>query len=92
MPGQPRRFHNQGYTATEIAATIELPEALDKVWYTRQYYGTLRHNVRAVSKLTKGYQTPNAALMLHGSQTTRDKLGGQKGNSPDLQLRSQSAC
>ena len=25
-----------------------------------------------------------------GSQTARDKLGGQKGKSPDLQLRSQS--
>ena len=24
-----------------------------------------------------------------GSQTARDKLGGQKGKSPDLQLRSQ---
>ena len=26
------------------------------------------------------------------SQTTRDKLGSQKGKSPDHQLRSQSAC
>ena len=26
-----------------------------------------------------------------GSQTARDKLGGQKGKSPDLQLRSPSA-
>ena len=25
-----------------------------------------------------------------GSQTARDKLGGQKGKSPDLQLRSQN--
>ena len=27
-----------------------------------------------------------------GSQTARDKLGSQKGKSPDLQLRSQSTC
>ena len=27
-----------------------------------------------------------------GSQTARDKSGGQKGKSPDLQLRSQSMC
>ena len=27
---------------------------------------------------------------MFGSQTTRDKFRGQKGNSPDLQLRSQS--
>ena len=26
--------------------------------------------------------------MEHGSETTRDKLRGRKGNSPDLQLRS----
>ena len=31
----------EGYTADEIAHMIELPEALEKVWYTRQYYGTL---------------------------------------------------
>nr|DAO47505.1 MAG TPA: hypothetical protein [Caudoviricetes sp.] len=30
--------------------------------------------------------------MIHGSQTIRDKLDGQKGKSPDLQLRSQSTC
>ena len=30
--------------------------------------------------------------MMLGSQTARDKLGGQKGKSPDLQLRSQSAA
>ena len=30
--------------------------------------------------------------MMYGSQTARDKLGSQKGKSPDHQLRSQSAC
>ena len=44
------------------------------------------------SKLTKAYQTPNAMLSMLRSQTARDKLGGRKGNSPDLQLRSQSIC
>lgn len=52
-------YINQGYTATEIAATIELPEALDKVWYTRQYYGTLRHNVRAVYQKYMGWYDAN---------------------------------
>ena len=49
-------------------------------------------NSRGGVKATKGYQTANARQMVTGSQTTRDKLGGQKGKSPDLQLRSQSAC
>ena len=42
------------------------------------------------SKLTKAYQTPNAMLPMLRSQTARDKLGSREGNSPDLQLRSQS--
>ncbi len=43
------------------------------------------------SKPTEEYQTPNAAELLIGSQTARDKLGSQKVKSPELQLRSQSA-
>ena len=43
-------------------------------------------------KATEEYQTPNAAELLTGSQTIRDKLDSRKGKSPDLQLRSQSAC
>ena len=34
-------YINQGYTSDEISNMIELPEALNRVWYTRQYYGTL---------------------------------------------------
>ena len=40
--------------------------------------------------LTEPYQTPNAIYIKSGSQTTNDKIRGQKGNSPDRQLRSQS--
>ena len=40
--------------------------------------------------LTEPYQTPNATYFELGSQTTNDKIRGQKGNSPDRQLRSQS--
>lgn len=47
---------------------------------------------KGASKLTAGYQTPNAMEVLAGSQTARDKLGGQKGKSPDLQLRPPSLC
>lgn len=41
-------YINQGYTADEISNMIRLPEELEKVWYTRQYYGTLKHNSQAV--------------------------------------------
>ena len=41
-------------------------------------------------KLTELYQTKNAIEMLPGSQTASNKIRGQKGNSPDPQLRSQN--
>ena len=42
-------------------------------------------------KLTEPYQTSNARILMYGSQSARDKFRGQKGNTPDLLLRSQSA-
>ena len=45
---QTLHYMNQGYTSNEIAAMISLPDALEKVWYTRQYYGTLPHNAKAI--------------------------------------------
>jgi hypothetical protein len=38
-------------------------------------------------KLTNPSQTPNAGTPEHGSETMGDKLHGQKGNSPERQLR-----
>ena len=52
-------YINEGYTADEIAAMIRLPEALEKVWYTRQYYGTLKHNVKAVYQKYMGWYDAN---------------------------------
>ena len=52
-------YINQGYTETDIADMIELPEALEKVWYTRQYYGTLKHNAKAVYQRYMGWYDAN---------------------------------
>ena len=52
-------YINQGYTETEIADMIQLPEALEKVWYTRQYYGTLKHNAKAVYQKYMGWYDAN---------------------------------
>lgn len=38
---------------------IELPPELEKVWYTRQYYGTLKHNVKAVYQKYMGWYDAN---------------------------------
>ena len=34
---------------------IQLPEELEKVWYTRQYYGTVSHNSKAVYEKYMGW-------------------------------------
>lgn len=52
-------YINQGYTETEIANMIKLPEALEKVWYTRQYYGTVSHNSKAVYEKYMGWYDGN---------------------------------
>ncbi len=52
-------YLNQGYTSTEIASMIKLPDALEKIWYTRQYYGTLKHNVKAVYQKYMGWYDAN---------------------------------
>lgn len=59
MHDQTLLYINQGYTSTEIANMIELPEALNKVWYTRQYYGTLKHNVKAIYQKYMGWYDAN---------------------------------
>ena len=52
-------YINQGYTSDEISNMIQLPEALEKVWYTRQYYGTLSHNSKAVYQKYMGWYDAN---------------------------------
>lgn len=56
---QTLQYINEGYTSAEIAEMIELPSALEKVWYTRQYYGTLSHNAKAVYQKYMGWYDAN---------------------------------
>ncbi|MBL8359596.1 MAG: MBL fold metallo-hydrolase [Rubrivivax sp.] len=42
------RLMNQGYNGAEIAETLVLPKALQDHLNVRGYYGTVRHNVRAI--------------------------------------------
>ena len=56
---QTLHYVNLGYTSTEIANTLRLPEKLDKVWYTRLYYGTLSHNIKAVYQRYMGWYDAN---------------------------------
>lgn len=52
-------YINEGYTETEISNMLTLPEELEKVWYTRQYYGTVAHNSKAVYEKYMGWYDAN---------------------------------
>ncbi|BCV46415.1 alkyl/aryl-sulfatase [Shewanella algae] len=53
------RLMNQGYTGEEISEIIKLPKTLENNWNTRGYYGTLRHNSRAVYQRYMGWYNGN---------------------------------
>jgi alkyl sulfatase BDS1-like metallo-beta-lactamase superfamily hydrolase len=51
----------KGMNAEEIAETIELPESIASEFHTRGYYGTLRHNAKAVYQFYFGWYDANPA-------------------------------
>jgi alkyl sulfatase BDS1-like metallo-beta-lactamase superfamily hydrolase len=61
MHDQSLRMANNGYTPREIAEQIALPQSLDKEFYNRGYYGTLRHNSKAVYQHYLGWYDGNPA-------------------------------
>ena len=66
-------YINQGYTSDEISNMIQLPEALEKVWYTRQYYGTVAHNSKAVYQKYMGWYDANPVNLNPLEPTERAK-------------------
>jgi alkyl sulfatase BDS1-like metallo-beta-lactamase superfamily hydrolase len=53
------RLMNQGYVGSEIAEEIQLPPELNNFWPDRGYYGTLKHNSRAVYQRYMGWYDGN---------------------------------
>ena len=53
------RLMNMGYTGEEISEMIKLPASLENEWSVRGYYGTLRHNSRAVYQRYMGWYNGN---------------------------------
>lgn len=77
------RLMNKGRTSEEIADDIALPAALSDRWYNRGYYGTMRHNSRAVYQRYMGWYDGNPAhLNQHPEEVTAaryvDAMGGAK--------------
>jgi alkyl sulfatase BDS1-like metallo-beta-lactamase superfamily hydrolase len=54
---------NKGYTSVEIANMVQLPPELDKQWYNRGYYGTVRHDSRSVYQRYMGWYDSNPATL-----------------------------
>jgi len=55
------RLMNRGYTPDEIAETLQLPNSLQQDFSNRGYYGTLKHNSRAVYQFYLGWYDANPA-------------------------------
>jgi alkyl sulfatase BDS1-like metallo-beta-lactamase superfamily hydrolase len=77
------RLMNQGYNGEEISEMIQLPESLENNWATRGYYGTLRHNSRAVYQRYMGWYNGNPSDLNNLPPTMvakkyMDFMGGEK--------------
>jgi len=52
---------NQGYTMLEVAEELKLPDSLAQEWFSRDYYGTVNHNAKAVYQKYIGWYDGNPA-------------------------------
>ncbi len=55
------RLMNKGLDAAEIAEALVLPDSLAKNWHTRDYYGTVKHNAKAIYQHYLGWYDGNPA-------------------------------
>lgn len=55
------RLMNQGYTMTECAEMVKLPQSLASQWYNRDFYGTVNFNAKAVYQRYLGWFDANPA-------------------------------
>jgi len=58
---QTLRLANEGYTSQEIAEQIELPSTLRNRFANRGYYGTVKHDAKAVYQAYFGWYDANPA-------------------------------
>ncbi len=58
---QTLRLANRGATPQQIAETLELPASLRRSFASRSYYGTVRHNAKAVYQRYFGWYDGNPA-------------------------------
>ncbi|HKP57336.1 MAG TPA: alkyl sulfatase dimerization domain-containing protein [Polyangiales bacterium] len=57
------RLMNQGYTGVELSNMIKLPPELGNEWFSRGYYGSVKHNSRAVYQRYMGFYDGNPSTL-----------------------------
>lgn len=57
------RLMNRGYVAAEIADAIRMPPGLVEEWSTHAFYGSLKHNIKAIYQRYLGYYDGNPASL-----------------------------
>ena len=55
------RLMNHGYVGAEIADAIKMPASLNQEWSTHAFYGSLKHNIKAIYQRYLGYYDGNPA-------------------------------
>lgn len=82
------RLLNLGYTSQEIAEQLEMPAALAENFATRGYYGTVRHNAKAVYQMYMGWYDGNPAKLdpLPDEESSVRYVRAMGGEEPVLRL------
>ncbi len=57
------RMMNSGLSPNEIAEQLTLPKSLQVDYFNRGYYGTVKHNAKAVYQAYMGWFTANPAML-----------------------------
>jgi alkyl sulfatase BDS1-like metallo-beta-lactamase superfamily hydrolase len=60
---QTLRLANHGYGPREIAEVLKLPPSLEKHYWNRGYYGTVKHDAKAVYQMYFGFYDGNPATL-----------------------------
>ena len=74
---QALRLANKGFTPLEAAELLDLPEELDRKWYSRGHHNAFHHDVRAV--FTKGAGHVGRGTPFHCTPTRQSKNGEADG-------------
>jgi alkyl sulfatase BDS1-like metallo-beta-lactamase superfamily hydrolase len=75
------RWMNHGYVGAEIAELVKLPESLNREWSAHSFYGSLKHNIKAIYQRYLGYYDGNPANLdalppVEAAQKSVEYMGG----------------